>query len=80
MIKWINSAKKLIIKEYRKESFSVKEIQLNSPEFNRVLKNMQLENLHLSHSLQQKALEIVNSGMPVTPALIKEALANGEIQ
>lgn len=80
MIKWINPAIKLIIKEYRKESFSVKEIQLNSPEFNRVLKNMQLENLHLSHSLQQKALEIVNSGMPVTPALIKEALANGEIQ
>lgn len=80
MIKWINSAKKLIIKEYRKESFSVKDIQLNSPEFNRVLKNMQLENLHLSHSLQQKALEIVNSGIPVTPALIKEALANGEIQ
>jgi len=80
LIKWINSAKKLIIKEYRKESFSVKEIQLNSPEFNRVLKNMQLENLHLSHSLQQKALEIVNSGIPVTPALIKEALANGEIQ
>lgn len=80
MIKWINPAIQLIIKDYRKESFSVKEIQLNSPEFNRVLKNMQLENLHLSHSLQQKALEIVNSGMPVTPALIKEALANGEIQ
>ena len=80
LIKWINSAIQLIIKEYRKESFSVKEIQLNSPEFNRVLKNMQLENLHLSQSLQQKALEIVNSGMPVTPALIKEALANGEIQ
>ncbi|MBO0586870.1 Zn-dependent hydrolase [Sporosarcina sp. E16_8] len=58
----------------------MKEIKLNSPEFNRVLKNMQLENLHLSHSLQQKALEIVNSGIPVTPALIKEALANGEIQ
>ncbi len=78
--KWINSAIQLIINEYRKESFSVKEIQLNSPEFNRVLKNMELENLHLSHSLQQKALDIVNSGMPVTPALIKEALANGDIQ
>jgi hypothetical protein len=58
----------------------VKNIQLNSPEFKRVLKNMQLENLHLSHSLQQKALEIVNSGMIITPALIKEALANGEVQ
>ena len=58
----------------------MKEIQLNSPEFNRVLKNMQLEDLHLSHSLQQKALEIVNSGMPITPALIKKALVNGEVQ
>lgn len=54
-------------------------IQLNSPEFNRVLKNMQLENLHLSHSLQQKALEIVNSGMTITPDLIKEALAKSEV-
>ncbi|WP_318614566.1 Zn-dependent hydrolase [Sporosarcina sp. YIM B06819] len=58
----------------------MKQIQLNSPEFNRVLKNMQLENLNLSHSLQQKALEIVNSGIIITPALIKEALANGKVQ
>lgn len=58
----------------------MKQIQLNSPEFNRVLKNMQLENLRLSHSLQQKALEIVNSGMTITPALIKEALSNGKVQ
>ncbi len=58
----------------------MKQIQLNSPEFNRVLKNMQLENLVLSHSLQQKALEIVNSGIIITPALIKEALANGKVQ
>ncbi|WP_203248814.1 hypothetical protein [Sporosarcina beigongshangi] len=58
----------------------MKQIQLNSPEFNRVLKNMQLENLGLSHSLQQKALDIVNSGITITPALIKEALANGKVQ
>ena len=58
----------------------MKQIQLDSPEFNRVLKNMQLENLRLSQSLQKKALEIVNSGIAVTPALIKEALANGKIQ
>ncbi len=57
----------------------MKQILLNSPEFNRVLKNMQLENIHLSLSLQQKALEIVNSGMIVTPALIKEALAHGKV-
>lgn len=58
----------------------LKQIQLNSPEFNRVMKNLQLENLHLSDTLQKKALEIVNSGMVVTPDLIKKALANGEIQ
>ena len=58
----------------------MKQIQLDSPEFNRVLKNMQLKKLELSHSLQQKALEIVNSGMVITPALIKEALANGKVQ
>lgn len=58
----------------------MKQIQLNSPEFDRVLKNMQLENLYLSHSLQQKAIEIVNSGKKVTPTLIKEALANGKVQ
>lgn len=58
----------------------MKKIQLNSPEFNSVLKNMQLENLQLSQSLQQKALEIVNSGMIVTPALIMEALANDKVQ
>ncbi|TQR21710.1 Zn-dependent hydrolase [Psychrobacillus vulpis] len=58
----------------------MKKIQLNSPEFNRVLKNMQLENLYLSHSLQEKAIEIVNSGRKVTPTLIKEALANDKVQ
>ncbi|WP_253724415.1 Zn-dependent hydrolase [Sporosarcina sp. HYO08] len=57
----------------------MKQIQLNSPEFNRVMKNMQLENLHLSHSLQKKVLEIVNSGIRITPALIKEALANDKV-
>ncbi|SES20153.1 Zn-dependent hydrolase [Psychrobacillus sp. OK032] len=58
----------------------MKQIQLNSPEFDRVLKNMQLENLYLSHSLQLKAIEIVNSGKIITPTLIKEALANGKVQ
>ncbi|WP_342505037.1 Zn-dependent hydrolase [Sporosarcina sp. FSL K6-2383] len=53
----------------------MKQIQLDSPEFNRVLKNMQLENLYLSLSLQQKALDIVNSGVIITPTLIKETLA-----
>jgi hypothetical protein len=58
----------------------IKQIQLNSPEFIRVMKNLQLENLHLSDTLQKKALEIVKSGTIVTPDLIKKALANREIQ
>lgn len=57
----------------------MKQIKLNSPEFNRVLKNMQLENVYLNDSLQQKALEIINSGVKITPSVIKEALANDKI-
>ncbi len=34
----------------------MKQIQLNSPEFNRVLKNLQLENLSLTPTLQKKYL------------------------
>lgn len=74
MIQWINPIFQLKINS-REESFSMKQIQLDSPEFNRVLKNMQLENLYLSLSLQQKALDIVNSGVIITPTLIKETLA-----
>lgn len=44
----------------------LKQIQLNYPEFNRVMKNLQLK--------------IVNSGMVVTLDLIKKALVNSEIQ
>ncbi|MFJ7972052.1 hypothetical protein [Psychrobacillus sp. NPDC096389] len=58
----------------------MKQIQLNSPEFDRVLRNMQLENLYLSHSLQLNVLEIVNSGKNVTSTLIKEALADGKVR
>lgn len=32
-------------------------IQLNSPEFNRVLKNLQFENLSLTPTLQKKCLK-----------------------
>ena len=41
----------------------MKQIQLDSPEFNRVLKNMELEILYLNDSLQQNAVEILNSGV-----------------
>lgn len=38
----------------------MKQIRLNSPEFNRVLKN-----LSLTPALQKKVLEIVNSGIQI---------------
>jgi len=52
----------------------MKQIQLNSPEFNRVLKNLQFENLSLTPTLQKKVLEIVNSGIQISPTIIKEVL------
>lgn len=52
----------------------MKKIQLNSPEFNRVLKN-----LSLTPTLQKKVLEIVNSGEQISPTIIKEALKNGKV-
>lgn len=58
----------------------MKRIQLNSPEFKRVLKNMQFENIYLSQSLQKKALEIVDSNQLITQDLIKEAIANDKVQ
>jgi len=59
----------------------MKQIQLNSPEFNRVLKNLQIENLSLTPTLQKKVLEIVNSGIQISPTIIKGVLNNvGEIE
>lgn len=54
----------------------MKSITLHSKEFERVLKNMEIENLYLSNSLQKKALDLVNSGQKITPSMIKESLAN----
>jgi len=58
----------------------MKKIQLNSPEFDRVLKNLQFENLSLTPTLQKKALEIVNSGVQISPTIINEAFKNGKVQ
>jgi len=57
----------------RKENI-MKQLKQNSTEMNTVLKNLELENLTLSPSLQQKAIDIVNSGKKITPSIIKGAL------
>lgn len=66
--------------KYLKGANEMKQIQLNSPEFNRVLKNLQLEDLTLTPALQQKVIDIVNSGIEISPNIIKEALENDKIQ
>ncbi len=53
---------------------------MNSPEVKRINKNMAMENLYLSEDLQKRALAIVNSGKPITIALIKKELKNVKVQ
>lgn len=57
----------------------MKHIKKDSPEFRRVLKNLQLENIRLTPKLQDKVLNIINSGTPISPTLIKEAFYDGQI-
>lgn len=54
-------------------------MELHSKEFNRVLKNMQLEGLEMSKELQERAINLINSNKPITSQLIKEQFHNGNI-
>ena len=54
----------------------MKTLQMNSPEVKRINKTMAMENVYLSEDLQKRALAIVNSGKPITIALIKKELKN----
>ena len=57
----------------------MKQLQLDSTEMRIIIKNLQLENMSLSPTLQQKAIEIINSGIKITPDVIKGALKDGKI-
>ena len=48
----------------------MKELTLESKEFRRILQNLHLENLTLHPTLQKKVLELVNSGVTITPNVI----------
>jgi uncharacterized coiled-coil protein SlyX len=50
----------------------IKKIELHSKEFNRVLKNMQLEGLEINKAFQERAINILNSNKPITSEIIKE--------
>lgn len=58
----------------------MKELNLKSPKFQRVIKNLELENLSLDPALQKKAIDIVNSNTEVTATLLKDALNFGKVQ
>jgi hypothetical protein len=57
----------------------VKELTASSKEFRMILKNLNLENIDLHPRLQKKVLELVNSGVNITPNMIKDALKRGKV-
>ena len=56
----------------------MKELKMDSMEFRRILQNLHLENLTLHPALQKKVLDLVNSGVTITPKVIKDALNRGK--
>jgi len=54
-------------------------LNLKSREFQDVIHNLRLENMSLSIDLQKKVIEVVTSGITVTPELIKRIAANGKV-
>lgn len=57
----------------------MKELKMESKEFRRILQNLHLENLTLHPTLQKKVLELVNSGITITPNVIKDTLNRGKV-
>jgi len=57
----------------------IKKIELHSKEFNRVLKNMQLEGLEMNKNFQERAISLLNSNKPITSEIIKEQFHNGNL-
>ncbi|HLQ82366.1 MAG TPA: Zn-dependent hydrolase [Pseudogracilibacillus sp.] len=57
----------------------MKNLTLESKEFNRVSRNLYLENLSLSLANQKKVIEIINSRVKITPNLIKDLMKDGEV-
>lgn len=58
---------------------TMKNLTLESKEFNRVLQNLHLEKLDISLTKQQKVIEVVNSKVKITPNLIKDLMREDEI-
>ena len=63
----------------KKGRIVMKNLTLESKEFNRVSRNLYLENLSLSLAKQKKVIEIINSRVKITPNLIKDLMKDGEV-
>lgn len=61
------------------EGIKLKKITEDSIEYKRVEKNLTLENFSIDPVIAKKAIEVVNSGQPITPKLIRDVLNNGKI-
>ncbi|MFY3790240.1 hypothetical protein ACOQFO_00735 [Ureibacillus sp. MALMAid1270] len=57
----------------------MKKITVDSIEYKRVEKNLTLENFQVDLIIAKKAIEVVNSGQPITPKLIRDVLNNGKV-
>lgn len=54
-------------------------ISLNSDMYKRVEKNLKLENFTINEKVALRAIDAVNSGKNITPAMIKEVIKLGQI-
>ncbi|HLQ94777.1 MAG TPA: Zn-dependent hydrolase [Pseudogracilibacillus sp.] len=52
----------------------MKDLAVDSAEFQRIMLNLQLENMMLPPHLQQKVIELINANKEITSAMIKQAL------
>ncbi|WP_156149410.1 hypothetical protein [Domibacillus enclensis] len=53
-------------------------ISLNSDMYKRVEKNLKLENFTINEKVELRAIDAVNSGKNITPAMIKEVIKLGQ--
>lgn len=57
----------------------MKKVTRDSKEIRIVIKNLELENLHLKTDMKEQVIEVLNSKKDITPYLLKELLAYGKV-
>lgn len=58
---------------------TVNKITIDSQVYKRVAKNLTLENFIIDEKLALQAIDVVNKGKTLTPAMIKEVVGIGKI-